>query len=166
MSAKPIPQKTIDAVLLDWRVTDLSQRALAAKHKISTGAIGRLCKGVVRDIQPIVSAIVSASMQDRRGIQAHDERMMSAIVSEVNQKVADLERIRACSLIVIDATMQKVEEGNLTMPDLLCAQNVIKVGKENIVGKSPDTAIQINNQNHKPAYESEYLKRIQANFER
>ena len=44
--------------------------------------------------------------------------------------------------------------------------DTISKTRDVVIGKTPDTAIQINNQNHKPAYESEYLKRIQANFER
>ncbi|MDA8416588.1 MAG: hypothetical protein M0Z78_05910, partial [Betaproteobacteria bacterium] len=50
--------------------------------------------------------------------------------------------------------------------DYRARADTISKAKDVVIGKSPDTAIQINNQNHKPTYESEYLKRIQANFER
>ena len=52
MAAKPIDPSIAQDVVSDWRVTELSQQAIAEKHKISKGVVNKLCKGVERDCLP------------------------------------------------------------------------------------------------------------------
>jgi hypothetical protein len=68
-----------------------------------------------------------------------------AIESVVDEKTKDLIFIRKASLIVAQKAVYKVQNEDCSMQDLRNAQEVIGKGKENIYGKSPDTAIQINN---------------------
>ena len=47
--------------------------------------------------------------------------------------------------------------------DVKSVMDVLKIHREAILGKSPETAIQINN-SPEPEYESKYLKQRQARF--
>ena len=81
----------------------------------------------------------------------------------VNERVKRLEWLNIQALKNVREAMEAKCDNQ---SDFRARADTISKAKEVVIGKAPDTAIQINNQNHKPAYESEYLKRIQANFER
>jgi hypothetical protein len=144
MATKPIPPDAVERIVADWRTGEYSQRQLANKHSVSNGGIAKLTKGVPHD----VSSIVSAGVQYRQGLAAHGEQsahVAKAIESVVDEKTKDLIFIRKASLIVAQKAVYKVQNEDCSMQDLRNAQEVIGKGKENIYGKSPDTAIQINN---------------------
>ncbi|MBU6995910.1 hypothetical protein [Ferrovum myxofaciens] len=145
MPAKPLSKKITDAVLIDWRTGQYSQRQLAGKYGISTGAAHKICKDHPQD----AAAIVDAGIRYRQALAGHDGRMITAIVNEVDRRTADLERIRGFSLAVLDEAWQKVTAGGLEMGELKLAQDIAGKCRENIYGRQPDTAIQINN-NEKP----------------
>lgn len=63
----------------------------------------------------------------------------------VSERVKDNQFFRKASLIVAQKAMQKVQTEQCSMLDLRAAQDLIGKGKENIYGKSPDVAVQINN---------------------
>ncbi len=99
MAAKPIKPSIAAAIVTDWRTGEYSQRQLADKHKVSTGKVAQLTKGVLQD----GAAIVSAGIQYRQALAAQDERMVSTITEIVDKKVARLEWLR-------EAAMQNVTE--------------------------------------------------------
>jgi predicted DNA-binding protein YlxM (UPF0122 family) len=82
----------------------------------------------------------------------------------VTERMKDEVFFRKASLIVAQTAIKKVQTEPCSMMDLRAAQDLIGKGKENIYGKSPDTAIQINN-NASSSLESNYLKRMQQDFE-
>lgn len=53
MAARPLNKAIADAVVVDWRLGQMSQRDLADKHKISVGMVSKLCKGVEQDMLPL-----------------------------------------------------------------------------------------------------------------
>ncbi|MBK7282961.1 hypothetical protein [Candidatus Aalborgicola defluviihabitans] len=56
MAARPMEKSVVDAILLDWRLGQLSQQRIAEKHKFSKGAVNKICKGVEQDVASIVTA--------------------------------------------------------------------------------------------------------------
>lgn len=83
MAAKALSSDLIGRVIADWRTGEYSQRQLADKHRISTGKVAQLTKGVEKDCE----RIVSAGVVYKQGIAIHDERMVSAINEAVDYKV-------------------------------------------------------------------------------
>ena len=81
----------------------------------------------------------------------------------VTERIQDSIYFRNATILVTNRVIEKVRTEDLSMAELNMAQNTIGKGKETVCGKSPDTAIQINNA---PTFESEYLKKIQGDFER
>ncbi len=86
--------------------------------------------------------------EKKETLKETDRRVHDALVDE---RTKDLIFIRKASLIVAQKAVDKVQEEDCTMQDLRHAQEVIGKGKENIYGKSPDTAVQINNTNQTAA---------------
>ncbi len=81
----------------------------------------------------------------------------------VTERIQDSIYFRNATILVTNRVIEKVRTEDLSMAELNMAQTAIGKGKETVCGKSPDTAIQINNA---PPFESEYLKKIQGDFER
>ena len=81
-------------------------------------------------------------LQEKATLNATEATVHNLIVDE---RTKDLIFIRKASLIVAQKAVQKVQQEDCSMQDLRHAQEVIGKGKENIYGKQPDTAIQINN---------------------
>ena len=134
----------------------MSQRQLAEKHKVSLGMVSKLCKGVNQD----AATIVNTGVQYRQALAAHDERIVNAVERVVDERVRRLEWLNIQALKNVREAMEaKCENQN----DFRARAGTIISAKEVVVGKSPDTAIQINNAS---TFESEYLKKIQGDFER
>jgi hypothetical protein len=140
MAAKPINQEISEAVVVDWRIGKLSIREIASKYGISKSAVGNICKGIDRD----AAAIVDTGFQYRRGLQAYDGRMVDAIEDAVHDRV----RFETQSNARMELAAQKAMDllDGVDNPSAVGAvMNVLKTHREARLGKSPDTAIQINN---------------------
>lgn len=64
----------------------------------------------------------------------------------VDERTKDLVFFRNASLLISQTAIKKVQSENLDMKELDLAQGIIAKGKETIYGKSPDFALQVNNQ--------------------
>ncbi|MHB1267083.1 MAG: hypothetical protein ACYCY2_05695 [Acidithiobacillus ferriphilus] len=140
MAAKPLPHATKDAIITDWRLGQMSMREIADKHSISLGSVCKLCKGVAQDVEPIVNAAI----QYRQALFAHDERIVNAVESHVDIVVSRLEYLNRQAMQNVQEAMDAKCEGQT---DFRSRALTINAAKETLVGKTPDTAIQINNQN-------------------
>lgn len=138
MAAKPLDPAIAEAVVTDWRVGQMSQRQLADKHKISLGMVSKLCKGVEQDAAPIVNA----GIQYRQALAAHDERIVNAVETEVDQRVKRQEWLNVQALKNVKQSMESPCEGQM---DYQRRADTILKAKETVVGKTPEMAIQINN---------------------
>lgn len=138
MAAKPIPPSVVEDVLIDWRIGSLSMQAIADKHGVSKGFVAKTCKGVGRDVKPIVTA----GIEYNQGLQAHDGRMVTAIESHVDLVVSRLEWLNRQAMRNVQESMdaQCAEQS-----DFRARADTILKSKETLVGKSPDMAVQINN---------------------
>ena len=156
MAAKPLDPSIAEAIVVDWRVGQMSQRQLAEKHKVSLGMVSKLCKGVNQD----AATIVNTGVQYRQALAAHDERIVNAVEQVVDERVKREEWLNIQALRNVKESMAHPCE---SQSDYRARADTISKAKEVVIGKSPDTAIQINT---RQVFESEYLKEIQGDFER
>jgi predicted transcriptional regulator len=138
MAAKPISEETKIAINADWRTGEYSQRQLAEKHKVSVGLVAKLTKGVAQDAK----SIVSAGVEYLQGLQAHDERIVSAVEQVVDQKVRWLDFLNKAALKNVQEAM-KVR--CIDQKDFKDRAGTIGLAKDVIAGKNPEVAVQINN---------------------
>lgn len=139
MAAKALDKSIADAIIVDWRIGQLSQREIADKHGVSNGMVAKLTKGVERD----VSSIVSAGIQYQQALHAHDERIVSAVEDVVSAAVKRAEWLNCQALKNVQEAMS-AECANQN--DYRARADTISKAKDVVLGKTPDTAIQINNE--------------------
>jgi hypothetical protein len=138
MAAKPINPDTVSKIDAEWRTGEYSQRDLADRHGVSAGKVAQITKGVPKD----AAHIVSAGIQYRQGLAGQDERMVSAVTEAVDERTKHIQFFTNAAVINVKQAMAEPCEGQ--MGYRMRAETILK-GKETVLGKSPDTAIQINN---------------------
>ncbi len=126
-------------IMADYHV-GISQNALAIKYEVSPATINKLCKGVVRKFEGKVNTMVRIKSE----LQEESEFQVNAFHREVEQKSRDLQFFRTASMVISKKVVEKVENEDMTMFDLEKAQDVLRKGKENIYGKMPEIAVQVN----------------------
>lgn len=139
MAAKAISRSVAEAIVVDWRVGQLSQQQIAEKHKVSKGLANKLCKGVVQD----GAAIVTAGVQYRQALSGHDDRMVTALTNAVDEVTKRLQFFRGASMLVAKTVVSKVQQDgmNASYQDLNSAAHALGRMQESVLGKSPDTTI-------------------------
>lgn len=140
MASRSLTQELKDAVLIDWRLGQLSQRDIADKHKVSKGTVGNICKGAERD----AASIVGDGVQYKQGLAKFDGQMVGAIDATVNDLVAferqsndRMEQVARKSMAMLE-TAERPSDAKAVMETL-------KIHREARLGKPPDVAVQINN---------------------
>lgn len=120
----------------------VSQNKLAIKYDVSPATINKLCKGVAPKHVNNVNELTRIKIE----LAAESELQVNVIDAEVNNRARDMKLFRDASILVLNKALNKLDSEDVSMADIERAQNVIGKGKENIYGKQPDTAVQINNQ--------------------
>lgn len=138
MSAKLTESKKA-LIMADYHI-GMSQNALAIKYDVSKGTINKMCKGVT----PLNKETVNTLTRVQLELAGQNEQNVTAVNREVNERLQDMIFFRSASLRIIEKALDLAEGANLH--ELEKAQNIIGKGKENIYGKAPETAIQVNNQ--------------------
>ena len=146
MAAKPTDKEVAEKIVADWRTGCFSQRELADKYKVSKGTVGNLCKGVAQDAAPIVGV----GIQYRQALSEQDGRMVGAIEAAVDERVRYLQFFTDAAVKNVKASFNLPCESQRDIKDR--AETILK-GKEVVLGKTPDTAIQINNEAQQPKLE-------------
>lgn len=153
---KEISSKTKEAATLAWRTGQYSQREIANKHHISTGAANKICKGKSQDM----SAITTAGIAYHSALAGESSDVVNAIKNAVAEATMRLEILNEAAVQnVTQAMAAPCENQN----DYKARADTISKAKETVFGKQADTAIQINNQQN-PAFESKYLNELTAQF--
>lgn len=143
MAAKPLDKSIVDSIIVDWRVGQLSQQAIADKHEVSKGAVNKICKGIERD----GATIVTAGIQYKQALQGHDDRIVTAIETAVDDRVKRQEWLNVQALQNVKESMAHPCEGQ---QDFQRRADTILKAKDTVIGKSPDVAVQINNNTAQP----------------
>jgi hypothetical protein len=139
MAAKAIDKTVVAGILVAWRVGQLSQQQIAEKHKVSKGLVNKLCKGVEQD----GAAIVTAGVQYQQALSGHDDRMVTAMTTAVDEITKRQQFFRGASMLVAKTVAIKVQQDgmNASYQDLNAAAHALGRMQEAVLGKSPDTTI-------------------------
>lgn len=138
MAAKPLDTDKAEKIIADWRTGAYSQQKLADKHKVSKGVVNKYCKSIDQDM----TAIVTAGIQYQSGLVGHDERIVTAVTDVVDVAVERMEWLNTMALKNVKAAMNADCE---SQQDFKHRADTVLKAKEVVFGKTPDTAIQINN---------------------
>lgn len=120
----------------------MTQDKIAEKHSVSKGVVNKLVKALPppKNVQHVTDLVrVHTALAEQRDYD------VTAVTDLVKEKLDDLAFLRRCSMIVVNKAMDKVQHEKLNMFELEKAQSIIGKGRENIYGKTPDTAVQVNN---------------------
>ena len=130
-------KSVVEAILLDWRLGQLSQQKIAEKHKVSKGAVNKICKGVRQD----VSAIVTAGIQYQQALSAHDDRIVTAVTAVVDEISKRLNYFRGANMLVAKTVATKVQADgtSASFQDLHVAATALGRAQESVIGKSRGT---------------------------
>lgn len=115
-----------------------SQQSLAKKYEVSTATINKLCKGVTPKNAEKVNTLTRINIE----LSEQSEQEVNAVRSEVDERTKHV-------LFFNSAAIRNVREA-MEIPcasqfEIKARAETILKGKETVLGKSPETAIQINN---------------------
>lgn len=127
--------------MADWRTGEYSHRDLASKYDVSTGYIAKTLRDVPQDLAPVVSA----GVKYRSAILQENEHAAHAISQIVDEKTRHIAFFANATVKNVSLMMEKIGP-KTSIDEHKTAQEAILKGKETVLGKSPETAIQINNQ--------------------
>ena len=140
MPPRPKDPELIEKIKSEWRTGQYSQKDLAIRHKVSTGFVNKQCKGIVKDGE----CVVHDGVQYRQALAGHDESMVTAITEAVDEKTKHIQFFNRAAITNVKKAVKKVTGKTTQYEHKLLAETISK-GKEVVLGKTPDTAIQINN---------------------
>jgi hypothetical protein len=129
-----------EALQADWRTGDFTSRDIAHKYKISIGLVSKLTKGLPKDLMPLVNKKVEVKQELAR----LDEKSVNAVNTVVHEKTKHIQFFNNATIKNIQTMVKKIDE-ETTIAEHRLAQDAIAKGRETVLGKQPDTAIQINN---------------------
>ena len=154
------PADKIPLIVADWRTGAFTQRQLAGKYRVSLGFINKHTKDVPRDTAETVNKLVEAKQE----LANLDEQSVNAVHEQVNERTKHIQFFTNAALKNVSLAVKKINNETTQAEHRMLAETILK-GRETVLGKSPDTAIQINNSSSQTSLESTYLKRLQADFE-
>jgi hypothetical protein len=141
-------------IVADWRTGEYSQQDLSNKHKVSKGKVNNLCKGVAQDAAAIVTAGVNYT-QSLSAIGEHDDRIVTAVTDAVNRITEGNNFYNSAQRFVSKVAILGIKKmldtngkpnSEFSMAAVNQASSAISTSRVGELGKAPDTAIQINNQ--------------------
>ena len=128
----------IPMIVADWKTGAFTQRELAEKHKVSNGYVAQKVKGIAQDNE----ALISAGVQYKQGLAQLNEQEMSSVSSIVDERTKHIQFFTHAAVKNVADAMAETCEGQ---QDYQRRADTILKGREAVLGKTPDTAIQINN---------------------
>lgn len=130
-----------EQVIADWKTGKYSIRKLADKHKVSHGTVHTIVSGVEQGLAPLIDAQV-AIKQELVNLSGHE---LDTFNQEVDARTRHLVFFANAAVKNVDEAMKAPCSAQSDFRQR--AETILK-GKEVVVGKTPETAIQINNTNN------------------
>ena len=126
-----------ERILAEFHV-GTSQNELAKRFEVSPATINKLCKG----IEPKNVDKVNALTRINTELAGQSEYEVNAIHSEVAERTKHIQFFNSAAIRNVQESMA---EPCGSQNDFKSRADTILKGKETVLGKTPDTAIQINN---------------------
>lgn len=132
-----------EAVIADWKTGKYSERDLASKYKVSPSTVHKLVAGVEKTIE----ALASESVQLKQRVADLNEREKSNYEQLVEEKLAATKFFSGAHMLTAKIAVMKLQadKTNASYQDLNAAANAITKAQDGVLGKTPDVAIQVNN---------------------
>lgn len=130
-------EKLIPVIVGEWRTGAYSIRDLAKKHEVSVGFIAKHTAKVEKD----GLAVVNAGVQYKQGLAENDEHFVGAVNDVVNKRTEHIVFFNNAAIKnVSEAMAAKCENQS----DYRARAETISKGRETVLGRVIDTAVQVN----------------------
>ena len=141
--ARKTNEELKEKVVTDWK-KGVSQNDLVKIYGVSKGTVNNWCKGVPQTIEPLVTAQVQINQE----LANLTDRELTAFKSEVEDRTKHIIFFTNSALRNQHKANHALEAADeLSLPLIESHARITAKNKETVIGKSPDTAIQINNNN-------------------
>lgn len=136
MATKPIDKYKVESILIDWRMGRMSMSQIAGKYEVSKSTVGKICKDIAQD----GASTVDDGIKYRQALQAHDGRMADAIEREVDTITKWIDWLHRG---MIQNAQEAMSARCDNQDDFLKRTNTLSKTKDGIVGKSPETQVNV-----------------------
>jgi len=127
-----------EQLVADWMTGEFSQRDLAAKYKIGTGTANLWVKGIPRKNERLVDKIVTSKQE----LANLSELEALSVLNVVEQRTRNVQFFASCAIKNVQDAMAHACNDQL---DFKHRADTISKGKDVVLGKDPEVAVQINN---------------------
>lgn len=134
------PAEQVPLIVADWRTGAFTQRDLASKYRVSVGFVNKTTKDVPKDTETTVNKLVLAKQE----LSALDEHSVNSVNAVVDERTRHIEFFNSAAIKNVSSAVKKIGDETSQMEHRMLAETILK-GRETVLGKTPDTAIQINN---------------------
>lgn len=138
--ARQTNEELKEKVVTDWK-KGVSQNDLVKIYGVSKGTVNNWCKGVPQIIEPLVTAQVQINQE----LAKLTDRELTAFRNDVEEKTKHIMFFTNSALRNQQMANQALESAEeLSLPLIESHARITAKNKETVVGKSPDTAFQVN----------------------
>jgi transposase len=130
----------LEALQSDKRTGSYTVRELAERHGISKSLVQKL----VGHLEPDLAAIVDSNVKAKQQLSELSGQELQSVSTIVDGRTKHLQFFTNATLKNLSMMVKKIDE-DTPIADHKIAQEAIYKGKETLMGKTPETAIQINN---------------------
>jgi hypothetical protein len=132
-------EKLIPVIVGQWRTGVYSIRDLAKKHDVSVGFIAKHTAKIEKD----GLAVVNAGIQYKQGLAENDEHFVDAVQDVVEEHTRHKVFFNNATIKNVSVMMGKLND-DTTIAEHRIVQAALLAGKETVLGKVPETAVQVN----------------------
>lgn len=132
-----------------------TQNSLAKIYSLSKATINKLCKGVDPENINIVNTLTAIETV----LLGKSEQKVNAVRSEVSERIKHIDFFNNATIKNLQLMTKKLG-ANTSIVDHRVAQAAIKDGRDTVLGKNIDTAIQINNNSAAQIINAEQARRV------
>jgi len=132
------PETKIPLIVADWRTGEYTIRELAHRHSVSKSFVANHTKSIPKDAAVVVDNLIKA----KQGLALLDGQTVDSVHEVVDKRIQYSEYFDKRAVENVEAAfILPVENQN----DCKARAETISKARENVLGKAPDTALQINN---------------------
>lgn len=126
-------------LLADWKTGKYTERDIASKYRISPATAHKLVTGVSKSISPLISKQVEINQE----LATMNEHEVSKFKQEVDERSKHIQFFTEAAVKNVKAAVDKIVDTTSQAEHRMLADTILK-GRETVLGKAPETAIQIN----------------------
>ncbi|MFZ4539539.1 hypothetical protein [Propionivibrio sp.] len=136
---KRLTDEEKNKIIADWKTGKFTVRDISDKYGVPVSS----AHNIVKDVEKIISKLVDKQVELNQEVAQLSEREVNMFRDEVSDRMRHTEFFNSHAIKnVQDAMNMECESQN----DFRARADTISKGRQDVLGKSPETAIQINNQ--------------------